>query len=472
MNKTLIGLLLLLISSVLFGQTVADQSTLVHPQKKHAPVRKAGKYLLKLYLGIGAKVDDPQGLTTVKLNSRDDPDVPKDDDEITVYGVNRGNNTIIYNNSLLSIAIYGKNLPDKQKLNSPHGITANPAGRVLVADTGNDRIVELIDSGTLSHLRTYGKKGNGRGEFNAPLDVKLDSQGNFYVLDSGNNRIQFFSEEGEVLKIWGEEDGLILNDPISMAVTDREEKWSYNKKNMIIVSDNSGASLKRLTGNGVLTAEVTGADIGYPGALFAYIALDYYDNIYVTDKKNHVIHKFKSNLSYITSFGGKGKDKNEFIEPRGIAIWRRLGQVIIGEKETVQYYLIGTELQNVKLESVKGGVYVSAKLTERSILKVDIFDENDNFIRRLNKTGKKYGPGSVTFRWNMMPGPFENIFKEVDGYKRKQNYALDEKVPAGKYKIRLEAKPTYSSKKYFTDKEEIDLEIKENNVVIEIKKSE
>ncbi|MCH8303948.1 MAG: hypothetical protein IIB94_02330, partial [Candidatus Marinimicrobia bacterium] len=133
---------------------------------------------------------------------------------------------------------------------------------------------------------------------------------------------------------------------------------------------------------------------------------------------------------------------------------------------------IGTELQNVKLERVKGGVYVSAKLTERSILKVDIFDENDNFIRRLNKTGKKYGPGSVTFRWNMMPGLFENIFKEVDGYKRKQNYALDEKVPAGKYKIRLEAKPTYSSKKYFTDKEEIELEIKENSVVIEIKKSE
>ena len=85
MSKFLIGLLLLLISSVLSGQTVADQSTLVHPQKKHAPVRKAGKYLLKLYLGIGAKVDDPQGLTTVKLNSRDDPDVPKDDDEITVY---------------------------------------------------------------------------------------------------------------------------------------------------------------------------------------------------------------------------------------------------------------------------------------------------------------------------------------------------------------------------------------------------
>ena len=469
MSRIFFAVILIFFSSASYGQSVSDQTTLVHPQKKHAPIRKAGKYLLKLYLGISAKVDDPQGIAIVKLISRDDPDVPKDDDEVTVYGVNRGNNSIIYNNSLLSVAIYGKGLPDEHRLKSPNGITANPAGRVLVADTGNDRIVELQDNGILSHVRTYGKKGTGRGEFNAPLDVKLDSQGNFYVLDSGNNRIQFFSADGEVLEIWGEGDGLSLNNPISMVVTDLRERWSYNKKNMIIVSDNNGASLKKLTGKGVLVKEVTGADIGYPDALFAYLALDYYDNIYATDRKNHVIHKFKSNLSYITTFGRRGKGKNEFIEPRGIAIWRRLGQVIIGEKETVQYYLIGTELQDVRLETVKGAVYLSAKLTERAILKVDIFDENNNFVRRLNKTGKKYGPGNVTFRWNMMPGEFESIYKEIDGYKRKKNYSIDEKVPAGKYKIRLEAKPTYSSKKYFKDKEEIELEIKENGIVVEIK---
>ena len=100
-----------------------------------------------------------------------------------------------------------------------------------------------------------------------------------------------------------------------------------------------------------------------------------------------------------------------------------------------------------------------------TLLKVDIFDEKNNFVRRLNKTGKKYGPGNLTFRWNMMPGIFEEIYKEVDGYKRKTNYSIDEKVPAGKYKIRLTAKPTYSSKKYFADKEQIDLEIKENGAV-------
>jgi len=71
-----------------------------------------------------------------------------------------------------------------------------------------------------------------------------------------------------------------------------------------------------------------------------------------------------------------------------------------------------------------------------------------------------------------MPGEFENIYKEIDGYIRNKNYSMDMKVPAGKYKIRLEAKPTYSSKKYFSDREQIDFEIKENGIVLEIQSSE
>ena len=176
MNRSviLVSLILFIFNSFTYGQKVSEQSTLVHPQFKHAPVRKVGKYHLMMYAGLSARVKDPQGIAAVKLISRDDPDVAKDDDEITVYGVNSGDNTIIYNNSLLSIDIYGVDLPDEQRLNAPHGITANPEGRVLVADTGNDRIVELKDTGILSYVRSFGKKGDAPGEFNSPLDVAMD----------------------------------------------------------------------------------------------------------------------------------------------------------------------------------------------------------------------------------------------------------------------------------------------------------
>ena len=461
MNRSVILVLIILFifEPFAFGQKVSEQSTLVHPQFKHAPVRKVGKYHLMIYAGVITRVKDPQGIAAVKLISRDDPDVAKDDDEITVYGVNSGDNTIIYNNSLLSIDIYGVDLPDEQRLNAPHGITANPEGRVLVADTNNDRIVELKDTGILSYMRSFGKKGDAPGEFISPMDVAMDSQGNFYVVDSGNNRIQIFSSEGILLNIWGGENSISLSNPVSIVVTDPLERWSYQKVGFAVISNDGGKELLKVSSDGALLKKIRGEDFGHPGAEFAFVALDFYNNIYATDKSNHVIHKFNSALSHLTTFGGKGKGKNEFIEPRGIAIWRRLGQVIIAEKETVQYYLIGTDLYDVKIEKLMGGIFLTGRISERSYLKIDIFDSEGDFVRRLNRTGKKYGPGKVTFKWNMMPGKFEQIYKNVDGYKRKKEYPIDKKVPPGEYKILLEAKATYSSKKYFVDKVELNIEI-------------
>ncbi|MCH7495906.1 MAG: hypothetical protein IH825_07445, partial [Candidatus Marinimicrobia bacterium] len=104
MNRSviLVSIILFIFEPFAFGQKVSEQSTLVHPQFKHAPVRKVGKYHLMIYAGVNTRVKDPQGIAAVKLISRDDPNIAKDDDEITVYGVNSGDNTIIYNNSLLS----------------------------------------------------------------------------------------------------------------------------------------------------------------------------------------------------------------------------------------------------------------------------------------------------------------------------------------------------------------------------------
>ena len=467
-----IFLLTALFYSSLYGQETADQSTLVYPQFKHAPIRKVGKYYLLLYAGTSTKIRNPQGLAVVKLNSRDDPDVSKDDDEITVYGINSDDNTIIFNNSLLSIAVYGKNLPNEQSLKTPRGITANADGRILVADTGNNRIVELKDSGTLLFVRSYGKKGIDAGEFNSPSDVQMDSQGNFYVVDSGNNRIQIFSADGELMKIWGEDDDLKFQNPISIAVTDPLERWSYNKAGFSVIIDEGGKTLKKISSEGELIKEVSGKDFGFPNMEFTFLAIDFYNNIYATDQKNHVIYKFRADLTYLTTFGAKGKDKNEFIEPRGIGIWRRLGQVIIAEKETVQYYLIGTDLLDVKLDNNRGNAQVSGILTERSYLDVDVFDSKNNFVKRLSRTGKKYGPGKITFRWNMMPGDFTETLKEISGYKRKKEYPVDEKVPPGNYKMVLKSKATYSSKKYFTDKVELLFELNENREISNIELKE
>jgi len=90
----------------------------------------------------------------VRLEAWEDPEDPHDDDELTVYGVNSGQNNIIYNKSMWGLEVYGLHEKGEQRLNQPHGICANSRGDVYVADSGNNRIVRLLnpDGGTIHVL--------------------------------------------------------------------------------------------------------------------------------------------------------------------------------------------------------------------------------------------------------------------------------------------------------------------------------
>ena len=70
-------------------------------------------------------------------------------------------------------------------LNLPAGIVVDSAGDVFIADTGNNRIVEINPQGTASALTI-----SGIGTpLNSPSGLALDSAGNLYIADRGNNRV-------------------------------------------------------------------------------------------------------------------------------------------------------------------------------------------------------------------------------------------------------------------------------------------
>lgn len=83
----------------------------------------------------------------------------------------------------------------------PEGIAVAPSGDVYVADTGNDRVVELSPGGAF--MAAWGGKGSGEGHFNAPTSIAVSEGGEVYVLDSENDRVQEFSPSGRFLAKWG-----------------------------------------------------------------------------------------------------------------------------------------------------------------------------------------------------------------------------------------------------------------------------
>lgn len=83
----------------------------------------------------------------------------------------------------------------------PEGIAVAPSGNVYVADTANNRVVELSPAG--SAIAEWGSKGTSGGRFHSPLAVAVDAAGRVYVLDGENNRVQEFEAGGRFLATWG-----------------------------------------------------------------------------------------------------------------------------------------------------------------------------------------------------------------------------------------------------------------------------
>jgi DNA-binding beta-propeller fold protein YncE len=51
-------------------------------------------------------------------------------------------------------------------------------------------------------LMTWGKKGAAPGEFDELHDITMDAAGRLYVADRGNNRIQIFDQNGKFIDQW------------------------------------------------------------------------------------------------------------------------------------------------------------------------------------------------------------------------------------------------------------------------------
>lgn len=186
----------------------------------------------------------------------------------------------------------------------PTGVAVTDDGTIYISDTGNDRILEVSNSGKWKRI-SYGT-GTGAGYFNKPRGITIDNNGIIYVADYKNNRIQYYNGSWHTISgtLSGPLDVAIdRNDNLLVADFNNDRIAVYNilkstwseyksmdylrrptgvactSNGTVLVSSIINSSVTSRSKNGSWGMLLSSSKVSSPCAL----SVDAYDNIYVSD---------------------------------------------------------------------------------------------------------------------------------------------------------------------------------------------
>jgi uncharacterized repeat protein (TIGR01451 family) len=226
----------------------------------------------------------------------------------------------------------------------PHGLAADKAGNVYVADTNNHIIRKITPAGVVTTLAgAAGVSGSADGtgnaaRFNSPNSVAADGSGNVYVADTLSFTVRKITPGGVVTTLAG-----VAGSNGSLDGTGSGARFGYlygiavDIAGNLYVTDTGNYTVRKITAAGVVTtlagtrgvagsADGIGISARFDGPYG--IAVDSTNNLYVSDRNNEVIRKITP-AGVVTTLAGVAGSEGiadgmgsaaRFLSPAGIAV--------------------------------------------------------------------------------------------------------------------------------------------------------
>lgn len=372
----------------------------------------------------GVRLVSPAGLAVARLEATDDPESESDDDEVTLVAVDSGAGQILTNFGIFRAGAWGAQDSPLGTLAQPTDAAIDRAGRVLVSDTGNRRVVLLQhDGNSLDPVRTF-------GGFSDPRGVAADGRGGFYICDRALNAVVHLDTDSGKKSTFGLEVG--FERPVAVATIPEGDRLARGAKRVVVIADRDGRRLRSFGVSGTLRATRETAGLAAGEVRFDAVEIDYYGNIWAVDRNANALHKFRDDLYPLDAVACRGTEVGCFLSPRGIAIHRRFGQIFISEEDGGQYLWVGTDLRDLVVEELGAGVVFSCVLTEDSALELKVLDTQGRDVAvLLDGQTQRAGPCRITWDGTDVQG---------------------RPAPDGRYLLEARARATYASRATFEKK--------------------
>ncbi len=220
-----------------------------------------------------------------------------------------------FNNRVINLPPKGAFTTLGSDLCEPAGVAVDGAGNVYIADYCNNRVVEVPTGGAAQV-----EIGSG---FSGPKDVAVDGQGDVFVADTLNNRVVEVVAGGSQMVLSVSVGGLGLNSPTGVAV---------NAEGDVLIADTGNNRVVEVETNGVQTTigtgfnQPTGVAVDGAGSLSNTQPGD----VYVADYGNKRVVEVPVGLPQFTIGTG-------YVGPHGVAV-DAAGDLLVADRDGSSAY--------------------------------------------------------------------------------------------------------------------------------------